>query len=38
LRTAGGGADGSRTHDLVIANDALWPAELQPRKGGQICE
>src|SRR5512135_805571 len=29
------GAKGSRTLDLVIANDALWPTELPPRCG---CE
>lgn len=28
-----GGAEESRTPDLLGANEALWPTELQPQKG-----
>ena len=33
---SGGGAKGSRTLDLRIANAALWPAELSPQSGAKM--
>ena len=34
----GGAEDGSRTRDLLITNQALWPSELLRLVGGVKCK